>query len=89
MNSQCLPESHHERGTSILSDLGMQSSANSSSMQPAVSQSEAQHIARDVNVIQSLNIQDTSLSEILREAELNNDAATIMEMLNSTAPFDK
>ena len=29
------------------------------------------------------------MSEILQEAELNNDAATIMEMLNSTAPFDK
>ena len=59
MKCQFLPESHHERGTALLSDLGVQSSANSTSLQPDVSQSEAQHIARDVNVIQFLDMPDT------------------------------
>ena len=89
MKSKCLPESHHERGIALLNDLGMESSANSTSLQSAVSHSEAQHIARDFNVIQSLNTPDTPLSEILQEAEPNNNAATIMEVLNSTAPFYK
>ena len=89
MKSQCLPESHLERGTALLSDLAMQSSATSTSLQTAVSQSETQHIARDVNVIQSLNIPGTPLSEILQEAELNNNAATIMEVLNSTLYLTK
>ena len=88
MKSQCLSESHYERGTALMSDLGMQSSANSTSLQPTVSQSEAGPIARDVNVIQSLKL-PLPLSEILQEAGLNNNAETIVEMVNYTAPFRK
>ena len=41
MKIQCRPESHYEQGTALLSDLGTQSNATSTSLQPAVNQSEA------------------------------------------------
>ncbi len=86
LKSQSLPQSHVDRVRAVLSGLSNDDDIYLNS--GPISYSEAQHIAQDLNAVQTLSIPTTPLPEILQEVDMTIHASQIATVLNSSAPFD-
>ena len=88
IKSECLPDSHVLQSTEIIRDITSTPFSSQDLISDPISASEAEHIANDLNLIQSLDTPATPLSKILAEMDVDSNATSLMNILNSPAPFD-
>ena len=92
IKSQCLSETQSSYCRSIIQDLtstNVSSQWTGTDISPPISQMEAQEIADNLTVAHALSSPSIDIQELIDDANLLVNAASILEVLNASAPFDR